>query len=356
MMTRAQTMPSDRPSSGALTMAQHSIADFRFTRPFIVGGFELNAEGAAPLDDVSWDGFSAAMSFATASAHACPFWISDLWNYASTRPDWKERLEAELTHTHKTLVNIAAVGRRVTGEARALAPSFGHADAVAKLDPEDQIIVLTRAVEEGLNVPETRKAVQRHLRPSIIEGQAELKGKYRVIYADPPWTYDNNKAMPDGSQTPAAKSYDGMTIAQLCALPIEAHSRKDAVLFMWATNSHLLENPGPREVMEAWGFTYKTNYAWNKVLGRPGHYSYVQHELLLIGTRGKATPDVPILQHDHTSVQTFRRKGEHSEKPAEFRALIESLYTTGPYLELFARRAAPGWTAFGNDARLWGNQ
>jgi N6-adenosine-specific RNA methylase IME4 len=39
---------------------------------------------------------------------------------------------------------------------------------------------------------------------------------------------------------------------------------------------------------------------------------------------------------------------EHSRKPVEVRARIER-YSEGPYLEMFAREPAAGWTAWGND-------
>ncbi|MBE3073037.1 MAG: hypothetical protein IMZ67_08685, partial [Acidobacteria bacterium] len=62
-------------------------------------------------------------------------------------------------------------------------------------------------------------------------------------------------------------------------------------------------------------------------------------------------PDAPTPMPD--SVQVIRRSDVHSEKPDEFRELIEKLYTTGPRLELFARERVEGWDCFGNDAALW---
>jgi N6-adenosine-specific RNA methylase IME4 len=98
-------------------------------------------------------------------------------------------------------------------------------------------------------------------------------------------------------------------------------------------------------VLDAWGFTYKTSIVWDKVLHNFGSYVSVRHELLLICTRGSCTPDRPTPMPD--SVQTIRRGDVHSEKPEEFRRLIEQLYD-GPYVELFARKEAEGWTCWGN--------
>lgn len=327
--------------------------------PIEIGGFRLTSRSAVPLGgkiQITEHGWAAAFGFASDAEESGPYWIADLINYADNRADWKDRIDQIKSMTgkaHQTLLNISHVGRKVQGPARDLAPSFSHAKSVAALDPGDQVKVLTRARDEELTVSQTAKAAKRLTRPRIVEGQAELKGKYRVILADPPWTYDNAGSRADGSLTPADDAYDGMTIEQICALPVESHAQKNAVLFLWSTNSHLLENPGPRDVLERWGFVYKTNYVWDKVLGRPGHYSYVQHEILIVAVRGSCTPDVDILKHDHASIFQERRDGEHSHKPRFARRLIEKLYPTGAKLELFAREQTRGWTAYGNDARLW---
>jgi N6-adenosine-specific RNA methylase IME4 len=174
---------------------------------------------------------------------------------------------------------------------------------------------------------------------------------YRVIYADPPWSYNDSGATKDGSLGKAARHYPSMTIEQLCRLPVQAHAMPDSILFMWVTVPLLLQNPGPREVLEAWGFTYKSNFNWDKVLGMRGHYSHVTHEHLIVATRGSCLPDAPTPQPK--SSQTIRRSDEHSKKPDEFRRLIEKHWTRGPYLELFGRAKVKGWEVFGNDARLW---
>jgi N6-adenosine-specific RNA methylase IME4 len=39
---------------------------------------------------------------------------------------------------------------------------------------------------------------------------------------------------------------------------------------------------------------------------------------------------------------------EHSRKPNEVYAIIEAMYPGLPKMELFARKARPGWAAWGN--------
>jgi N6-adenosine-specific RNA methylase IME4 len=49
-------------------------------------------------------------------------------------------------------------------------------------------------------------------------------------------------------------------------------------------------------------------------------------------------------------VLRIERTGRHSEKPEEFRKLIDTLYPNGPRIELFARTAVEGWERWGNEA------
>jgi len=136
-----------------------------------------------------------------------------------------------------------------------------------------------------------------------------------------------------------------MSIAELCGLPVKALAQDDAVLFLWVT-SPLLYEAAP--IFDAWGFKYKSSFIWDKVGHNVGHYNSVRHEFLLIGTRGSCTPDVPTL---HDSVVEIPKSRKHSEKPEEFRQLIDSMYPHGSRLELFRRGTAPdGWDVWGNEA------
>jgi N6-adenosine-specific RNA methylase IME4 len=166
--------------------------------------------------------------------------------------------------------------------------------------------------------------------------------KYRVLYADPPWSY-HDKADTGAVQAGGAEQhYPSMTLDALCALDIQSISADDAVLFLWVT-SPLLGDCWP--VLAAWGFTYKASFVWDKVKHNMGHYNSVRHEFLLICTRGRCTPDVGDL---FDSVQSIERT-THSTKPDEFRTIIDTLYPHGKRIELFARRTAEGWDTYGND-------
>lgn len=166
--------------------------------------------------------------------------------------------------------------------------------------------------------------------------------KYRVIYADPCWSYNDKQEIPNLGG--ATKHYKTMTIAELCALPVPAITEDDAVLFLWVT-SPLLEECF--DVIRAWGFKYKTSFVWDKIKHNMGHYNSVRHELLLVCTKGSCTPDKKKL---YDSVQSIERNDNHSEKPDEFTDIIDTLYSHGDRIELFARKARrKNWHYWGNE-------
>jgi N6-adenosine-specific RNA methylase IME4 len=117
----------------------------------------------------------------------------------------------------------------------------------------------------------------------------------------------------------------------------------DSALLLWVTNGAL---PAGLAVMEAWGFRYVSNAAWDKYYMGLGNYVRNSHELLLVGIRGKVTPKF----RGQRSVLHFPRMA-HSVKPAETYPMIERLFD-GPYLELFAR-LRPSSTS---DWSIWGNE
>jgi N6-adenosine-specific RNA methylase IME4 len=210
--------------------------------------------------------------------------------------------------------------------------------------------------------PETREAIAR--RETTIAQAIRLQhretmhavplppGQYRVVYADPPWHYGNSGVINDADgYGRAARRYPSMTIAELCALDVKGRVADHAVLFLWVT-SPLLAECWP--VIAAWGFTYKASIVWDKVGHNYGSYVSVRHELLLICTRGSCLPDHPTPMPD--SVVTIPRSTVHSEKPREFRALIDRLYDGGAEskIELFARDVIAGWSVWGNEIVAFG--
>jgi N6-adenosine-specific RNA methylase IME4 len=166
--------------------------------------------------------------------------------------------------------------------------------------------------------------------------------KYRILYADPPWSYGNT--MPDGTTEPR-DHYPVMELDAICAIPVSEWAEDNAVLFLWVTSPVLEE---AFRVVRAWGFEYKASFVWDKIKHNMGHYNSVRHEFLLICTRGSCQPDKQQL---FDSVQSIERS-KHSEKPAEFYDIIETLYTHGRKLEIFARARRDGWDVYGHVAHM----
>jgi N6-adenosine-specific RNA methylase IME4 len=210
------------------------------------------------------------------------------------------------------------------------------AASIANAEPDFQRTVVDK-VNAGMKPQEA-------IRQTKAEQAAERSvsapsGKYRVLYADPPWSYGNTQ--PE-YQTEQRDYYPVLSIVELCALPIKDLAESDAVLFLWATSPILEE---AFQVIRAWGFTYKSSFVWDKIKHNMGHYNSVRHEFLLICVRGSCQPDVRQL---FDSVQSIERT-EHSAKPEEFRTIIDTIYPHGARIELFARRQTPGWATWGNE-------
>ncbi len=244
---------------------------------------------------------------------------------------------------YNTWRNYYYVSQNVKDDNRLSILTWGHhrevaglKDNLGRIDKDAQAYWLQEAIDNCWNRNELRAAIRddNKIEPPPMEG------KYRVIYADPPWSYGDKLIEGYGA---ADHHYTQMSIKELCELPVREVAEDNAVLFMWVT-SPLLEECF--EVIRAWGFEYKTSFVWDKIKHNYGHYNSVRHEFLLVCGRGSATPDIPEL---FDSVQEIERSSVHSEKPEEFRQIIDALYTHGNKIELFARQPAEGWEVWGDE-------
>ena len=127
---------------------------------------------------------------------------------------------------------------------------------------------------------------------STIQNLLSFTGgkKYKTIYADPPWQFQNRT----GKVAPEHKRlarYQTMKLEEIKALPIGKIAAEKSHLYLWVPNALL---PQGLEVMRAWGFEYKTNIIWEKVRkdGMPdgrgvGFYFRNVTEILLFGIKGE---------------------------------------------------------------------
>lgn len=162
--------------------------------------------------------------------------------------------------------------------------------------------------------------------------------KYQIIYADPPWQYRKNTATPNRK---IENHYPTMAIKDILELKVPAD--ENCILYLWVTYPFLREG---LEVIAAWGFEYKSCLVWDKETIGCGYWFRAQHELLLIGTKGKVSS--PPVSMRVSSVYRAKRE-EHSKKPLRIKTWIEQWYPDELKIELFARIKYPGWDAWGNE-------
>lgn len=169
-----------------------------------------------------------------------------------------------------------------------------------------------------------------------LEELITLGNRFSTVYADPPWAYENV-----ASRAAAENHYLTMPTSEICKLPIAALAESNAHLHLWTTNGFLQD---AFDVLDAWGFQFKSCLVWVKDEIGMGNYWRVSHEFLLLGVRGRLTFADRTLPSWLQAPRTV-----HSRKPGVVRSLIERV-SPGPYLELFGREELPNsqWTVFGN--------
>jgi N6-adenosine-specific RNA methylase IME4/ParB-like chromosome segregation protein Spo0J len=260
-----------------------------------------------------------------------------LGKYHQLRAEAKQRQRANLRHSTVEVASSPPRGKtrdKAAGWAAVSARTIQDAATVDEHDPE----LLERVVQGELKLANAARRVRRRLRDAALPpAPPPPEGPFELIYADPPWQLGN----PDGAHAPE-NHYPCMPLVEIEALEIP--SAETAVLFLWAVASLL---PEALQVIDAWGFTYKSNLIWDKQTIGPGIWFRNQHEQLLLATRGNWSPAQP---EDRVSSVINAKRGRHSEKPALVYELLERMHPHASKLELFARNARPGWTAWGNEA------
>lgn len=177
-----------------------------------------------------------------------------------------------------------------------------------------------------------------------------MEKRYRTIVADPPWQYQKDTSM--GAKPGAAEAhYPTLAIREIAALPVREWAADDAHLYLWVTVPRLYGDRGDRsftpvDVMEAWGFEFKTMLTWKKPNVGLGWWFRGSTEHVLFGVRG----DAPIPPERRERNLFEGAVTAHSAKPDSFLDLVERV-SPGPYLEMFARSARLGdWSYWGDES------
>lgn len=283
------------------------------------------------------------------------WWIGDWLKFGERR--WGERYTAAMEATGKdygTLRNAVSVAREFGDLSRRRDKlSWSHHAEVAALSAPAADALLDQAEAEGWTRNEMRQRVSQakvHARILAPQAGAEtvtledldrlvVEGRrFGAIYADPPWLYDNQ-----GTRAATGNHYEGMTVDDLCELPIRQLAADASHLHMWTTNAFLFDC---RRIFDAWGFEFKSTFVWVKPEMGIGNYWRNSHEILLTAVRGDAKRF-----NDHSIMSWLHcGRGKHSAKPEKVREYIERA-SPGPYLELFGRAEAKNWTVWGNQIR-----
>ena len=232
---------------------------------------------------------------------------------------------------------------RVTLEETNVADNREEVRRLASLQPEQQKQVAERLV---LGSARTVKQAKRALDMDGLKEQVAQapppEGTYNVVVIDPPWPYQVRANDPTHR---AANPYPSMSIDQLAELVIPA--APDCILWLWTTNSFLLE---ALTLLQQWDFEQKTMLTWVKDRMGLGDWLRGQTEHCLLAVRGNAK----VLLTNQTTVLEGKMR-EHSRKPDEFYAMVEQL-CPGTKAELFSRQERTGWTMFGAEPKRFSEE
>lgn len=228
------------------------------------------------------------------------------------------------------------------------------AAVIAQAPPREQVVIVAQGpkqiVEASKQIRAEKTEKRREERKARNEEMCaelptlvDLPSRFDLVYADPPWRYEFNQT----DNRVIENQYPTMALEDICAMPVSDITIPNAVLFLWATFPKLEE---AFQVVNAWGFKYRTAIVWDKVRMGQGIYTRQQTELLLIAIKGNMYSPESNYAGNFRSLVSIERSQNHSEKPKEFYGIIEGLYPDCTKVELFARNKRDGWYSWGNQA------
>jgi N6-adenosine-specific RNA methylase IME4 len=286
---------------------------------------------------------------------AVQWWLGDWWAYGKHKYGERKALFEEggplADMEFQTARVYGYVANNVDLDQRCESLSWTHHRHVADLPASEQREWLERALEGEDGKPWSSNQLKAGIaraaafaKTKQIEFDAAALGKFAVLYADPPWRYENPPM--GGSNRSIENQYPTMDLNEICALPVGEIAHDNAVLFMWATSPKLAEC---MQVLAAWDFNYRTDMVWVKDKIGMGYHVREKHESLLIAKRGELPP--PAVEARPASVVEAPRL-EHSAKPVVFYDIIDTMYPGVRKKELFGRAPdeRPLWSTWGNQA------
>lgn len=283
---------------------------------------------------------------------AVQWWLGDWWAYGVERDYGDgEELAAAVGVDYGAIRVYGSVSRAYKLLIRINNLDFKHHQIAMAALPDERLKWLRLAAKERWSTGELKAAIaQAHAkeRTREVELDAAKLGKFPLIYADPPWRYENPPM--GGTNRSIENHFPTMELDEICALDVLHIANDDSLLFLWATAPKLAEC---MDVINAWGFTYRTNAVWDKEVIGMGYHFRNQHELLLVGKRGELPPPQPT---DRPPSIYCERRGEHSAKPDHYLDMIDAMYPQLTKLELFARPDGDGIMPVREGWTFWGNE
>lgn len=320
----------------------------------------MTATGYELPDGLSFDEWAAEGTVLLSMARSCMWWVGDWIRYGEQRYGEMYAQAIETTGLgYQTVRNAVWVAERYPIEERRAGLAFEHHVRAASLEMSVRTDILDKAEANGWTTRDVADEVRRikahgkvleaklvagaeHFNGEVIEDLATAERIYSAVVIDPPWRYDNRATRNNAEgQYKQEDGRDETTMSQADLLKLEIPAADNAHLYLWVTNSFMRDG---FELMEEWGFKYKTCLTWCKPQIGMGNYFRSTTEHVLFGMRGS----LPTLRNNVPTHFVADRR-HHSAKPESFFDLVESC-SPGPYLEMFARRRRFGWHVWGNEA------
>jgi N6-adenosine-specific RNA methylase IME4 len=262
-------------------------------------------------------------------------------NANSVVPSFVEDTSTKTRKSKRTVYDYLQIAAGLTDETKETLLGTDFEDRktdLLKLSKEDSETQKRLSEKLATGVAKSYHDAKRLISSEDVQKTPPIEGMFRVVYADPPWEYGGSMNETYGT---ADKHYPTMSLEDICNIPIQDHLEDNSVLFLWTTSPVLEES---FQVINSWGFKYKSSFIWDKQKHVMGHYNSVRHEILLVSTRGSCTPENVKLFDSVVS----EPRTDHSKKPEIFREIIDTIYPSGSRIELFARATSPGWESWGN--------
>jgi N6-adenosine-specific RNA methylase IME4/truncated hemoglobin YjbI len=261
--------------------------------------------------------------------------------------------------TAKAIAAVAGVNEKTVRRAAEFAKAVDKvkevspeaAEKILKGEVKDAVTFLPKLIQgapekisvvaEKITHGEARKLKEALRKIELEEQEEQIKagtvetptGFFDVIVVDPPWPY-GTKYDPDGRR--AANPYPEMSLEEIKAIQLPAND--NCVLFLWTTHKFMRYS---FEILDIWGFREVAIITWVKDRIGLGSWLRSQSEFCIMAVKGN-----PKVNLTNQSTVVFGPLREHSRKPDEFYALVETL-CPGRKLDYFAREKRPGWEVFG---------